>query len=90
MSTQLDTLQTALSTAAALAPVVAAADPKVAAILEAAPLAIQLLQTATQLAQKGFLPPDQLSALWFSMAQNLSSTHNAWAEMNAADAARAA
>jgi hypothetical protein len=90
MTTQFETIaQTALSTAAALAPTLAAGDPKLAAIVAATPLAIQLLQAATQLTQAGVMPPDQLSALWFNTAQNLSSTHNAWAAMNAADSAKA-
>jgi hypothetical protein len=83
-------LQTALQTAAAVIPAVAAADPRVAAIVGLAPLALDLLQKAMQAQQAGLLPADQLAALFASVGTGIQSTHNAWAQMNAADAARAA
>lgn len=88
--TKQSTLQTALQTAAAVIPVVAAADPRVAAIVGLAPLALDLLQKAMQAQQAGLLPADQLAALFASVGAGIQSTHNAWAQMNAADAARAA
>jgi hypothetical protein len=78
---------TALQTAASLAPTLAATDPKVAAIVALAPVAIQLLQSATQLQQAGVLPPEQLAALFASIGTGIQSTHDQWAAMNAADAA---
>lgn len=77
---------TALQTAASLAPTLAAADPKVAAITAAATLGINLLQAATAAQQAGMIPADQLAALFLSVGQGIQSTHQQWAEMNAADA----
>ena len=91
MSAQLDTIaQTALATAAALAPQLAAADPKVAAVVALTPLAIQLLQTAATAQQAGLISDDQLAGLWASSSQNIQTAHAQWAAMNAADAARSA
>lgn len=73
----------------AAAPVLAAGSPQVAAVVALAPLAIQLLQSATQLQQAGVLPPEQLAALFASIGQGIQSTHNQWAALNAADAAKA-
>jgi hypothetical protein len=81
--------QTALATALNLAPTLAAADPKVAAIVALAPLAVELLQSATKAQQAGILPPEQLAALFASIGQGIQSTHQQWASMNAADAASA-
>lgn len=73
----------------AAAPVIAAGSPQVAAVVALAPVAIQLLQSATQLQQAGVLPPEQLAALFASIGQGIQSTHDKWAAMNAADAAKA-
>jgi hypothetical protein len=80
---------TAIQTAAALAPALAATDPKVAAVVALAPVALQLLQSATQLQQAGVLPADQLASLFASIGRGIQSTHDQWAAMNAADAAGA-
>jgi hypothetical protein len=68
---------------------VAGANPQVAAVVALAPVAIQLLQSATQLQQAGVLPPDQLAALFAKVGEGIQSTHERWAAMNAADAAKA-
>lgn len=89
MTTQAQTVaQTALQTAVAMSPLLAAGSPQVAAVVALAPVAIQLLQSATQLQQAGVLPPEQLAALFASIGQGIQSTHNQWAAMNAADAAK--
>ncbi len=77
---------TAIQTAAALAPALAASNPQVAAIVALAPLAVQLLDTATKAQQAGLLPPDELAALFASIGRGIQSTHDQWAQMNAADA----
>lgn len=90
MQTQTQNIaQTVLQTAAAMAPTLAAGDPKVAAIVMLAPVALQLLQSATQLQQAGVLPPEQLAGLFASIGRGIQSTHDEWAAMNAAEAAPA-
>lgn len=81
--------QTALQTAAAILPALASTDPKLAAAVALAPLAVDLLQKATAAQQAGLLPPEQLAALFASIGQGIQSTHSQWAAMNAADAAKA-
>lgn len=75
----------ALQTAVALAPTLAAADPRVAAVA----LGIELMQKAMQANEAGLLPTEQLANLFASIGSGVQSTHNAWAAMNAADAAKA-
>lgn len=82
--------ETALQTAVALAPTLAAADPKVAAVVALAPVAIQFLQYGMQLQQAGVIPSDQLAALFASIGTGIQSAHSSWQQMNALDAARAA
>lgn len=90
MTTTAETIgATALQTAAAVLPALAAADPKVAAVVALAPLAVDLLQKATAAQQAGLLPADQLAALFASIGQGIQSTHNQWQAMSAADAATA-
>lgn len=90
MTTQTETIAaTALQTALAVAPALAAADPKIAAVVALAPVAIQLLQSATSLQQAGVLPAAQLAGLFASIGQGIQSTHDQWAAMNAADVAGA-
>lgn len=87
MTTTAETIgATALQTAAALAPQLAAADPKVAAVVALAPLALQLLQTATAAQQAGLLSDAQLAGLFASIGSGIQSTHAQWAALNAADA----
>jgi acyl-CoA reductase-like NAD-dependent aldehyde dehydrogenase len=81
--------QTALQTAASLAPALAAGDPRVAAIASLAPLALTLLQAATNAQQAGLIPPEQLAGLFASIGRSVQSTHDEWAAMNAAEAAAA-
>lgn len=88
MTNQNQTLATTiLQTAASLAPALAATDPKVAAVVALAPVALQLLQSATQLQQAGVLPAEELASLFASIGRGIQSTHDQWAAMNAADAA---
>lgn len=79
---------TILQTAAALAPALVAADPKAAAALELANTAMTLLQVAMKAQSAGIIPPDQLVALFASIGQGVQTKHDAWAAMNAADAAK--
>lgn len=89
MNTTVQTVaQTALQTAAALAPSLSAADPKIAAVVVLAPLALRLLQTATEAQQAGLMSSQQLADLWASTNHGIQSTHDQWAAMNAADAAK--
>lgn len=78
-------VETALQTAAVLAPVL---DPKTATVAALAPVALQMLQAATQLQQAGVLPPDQLAALFASIGSGIQATHNQWTAMNAKGAAQ--
>lgn len=89
MSQTQDTIKTALDTAAALAPTLAAIDPKVAIVAELAPLAIQLLQAATAAQQAGLIPAEQLAGLFASVGTGIQSTHDEWVAMNRTDAAHA-
>lgn len=90
MTNQAQTIaQSALQTAIALGSTLAATDPKVAAVVALAPIALQLLQSATQLQQAGVLPAEQLASLFGSIGQGIQSTHDQWAAMNAAEAAPA-
>lgn len=82
-------LGTVLQTAASIAPALAAADPKVAAVVALAPVAITLLTAATQLQQAGVIPAQQLVDLFQEVGNGIQSTHDEWAAMNAADAAKA-
>lgn len=81
--------QTALQTAEGMAPLIlaaagAAASPQAAAIIALAPVALQFLQSATQLQQAGAMTPAQLAGLFLSIGQGVQSTHDKWAAMNAA------
>jgi hypothetical protein len=83
-------LDTALQTAGAVGSALAATDPKVAAVVALAPLAIQLLQSATAAQQAGLIPAEQLAGLFASIGTGIQSTHDQWVAMNRADAAAAA
>lgn len=90
MSAETETIaQTALTTAATLAPQLAAADPKIAAAVALAPLALNLLQVATAARQAGLINDNDLVSLWTSTSANYQSAHAQWTAMNAADAAAA-
>ena len=79
--------QVALQTAEAMAPAVlqavaasgAVASPGVALAIQLAPIALQLMQSATQLAQAGALTPAELAALWKQIGAGVQSAHDAWA-----------
>lgn len=76
----MDTIeQTILSTAAASLPaVLAAANPGAASALALAPVALQLLQAATQFQQAGGMTPEQLAALFATIGANIKTSHDAW------------
>lgn len=76
--------QTALQTAEALIPAMLLANPAAAKAAEVVPLAIQLLQTASQLQQAGAMTEEQLAALFSQIGQGIQSTHQKWVAMNAA------
>jgi hypothetical protein len=83
------TLDTTVQTAEQLLPsviagVAAAADPKVAAIVQVAPIAMQLLQSAMQLESAGALTGDQLAAMFANIGKGVQATHDAWTALNAA------
>lgn len=84
-----ETAQTILTTALQTAAAIAATDPKAAAAVALAPLIVQLLASATQMQQAGTLSPAALADLFASIGQGIHATHEEWAAMNAADAARA-
>lgn len=91
MSTTTDNLQaigaTALQTAAALAPALAALDPKAAAIAEIVDEALTFLQSAAKLHQAGVIPDVQLANLFSSIGNGVLTAHAQWGAMNAAAAA---
>jgi hypothetical protein len=87
MTATTDLAQTVLQTASDLAPTLAAADTKAAAIIAVATLGLELLQKAAEAQQAGVIPPEQLAGLFLSVGQGVQSTHDQWARMNAADAA---
>lgn len=62
--------------------VAAIADPSIAAALQLAPVAIQLLQTAQQLSQAGVMSPAQLAALFAQIGSGIQATHTAWEQAN--------
>jgi hypothetical protein len=88
-------LETALQTAEALAPTilgvaaVASGNPELAMAVKLAPLALQFMQSASQLANAGVLSPADLAALFAKVGVGIQTTHNAWAAMDAADATKA-
>jgi hypothetical protein len=76
----MDTIeQTVLNTAAqALTAILAASNPGAASALALAPVALQLLQAATQFQQAGGMTPDQLAALFATIGANIKTSHDAW------------
>ncbi len=78
MSTQ----NTVATVAPALLAIASAADPKVAGAMQLAPLAIQALQSLSQLAQAGVMTPDQLAQMFAQIGQGIQTTHNAWKAMD--------
>ena len=74
--------QTVEQVAVAVAPAVLAAttksNPQVAAIATLAPIAISLLQNATQLQQAGSMSQQQLANLFESISQGIVATHAQW------------
>lgn len=79
---------TALQTALAVAQALATTNPKVAAAMALAPLVTQLLASVEAMQQAGTLTPEALADLFSDIGQSVKSTHDQWAAMNAADAAR--
>lgn len=80
----MDTIeQTILSTAEASLPAIlaaaGAANPGAASALALAPVALQLLQAATQFQQAGGMTPEQLAALFATIGANIKTSHDAWA-----------
>lgn len=71
--------QTALNTAVqALPAILAASNPGAASALALAPVALQLLQAATQFQQAGGMTPEQLAALFATIGANIKTSHEAW------------
>ncbi|MEL5850121.1 MAG: hypothetical protein U7M05_12300 [Candidatus Igneacidithiobacillus chanchocoensis] len=83
-------LQTALATAEAVAPTALAAasasSPQNAAIVALAPVALQLLQAATQAQAAGSMSAAELATQFANVAKAIQDTHDAWAAMNKSQA----
>lgn len=82
----MDTItSTALSTAAQLLPTIllasAGSAPGVASAAALAPVALQLLQSATQFANAGVMTHDQLAALFTTIGANIKASHDQWVTM---------
>ncbi len=79
-------LDTVLKTIEQLAPALvvgaAVANPSIAAAVKIAPLALQLLHTATLLTKVGGMTTEQLEQLFAQVSQNVQATHEAWAALN--------
>jgi hypothetical protein len=89
MTTQAEAIAAGVAQSIAAAAPVLAAGTGAATIVALAPIALQFLDAATKLQQSGVLPPDQLAALFAKVGEGIQSTHERWAAMNAADAAKA-
>lgn len=88
-----NTLQTVATTVAGLAPEILAAggkavNPNVATIVALAPIALQFLQSATQLQQAGAMSAEALAGLFATIGQGIQSNHDKWVAMNAVDATK--
>jgi hypothetical protein len=70
---------TALETAVAVA---AVTNPQAAAVVALAPIALQFLQSATQLQQAGAMTPEQLTNMFRIVGAGVQSTHDRWAALN--------
>lgn len=79
----------ALQTALAVAQALAVTNPKVAAAMALAPIVTKLLADVEAMQQAGTLTPEALADLFTSIGRDVKATHEEWARMNAADAARA-
>jgi hypothetical protein len=73
--------QTAAAMLPEIATAVGAANPTVA---RAMALALQLLQSVTQLSNAGAMSPDQLAQLFSSIGKDIQATHEQWVAMNGA------
>jgi hypothetical protein len=80
---------TTLQTALAVAQVLAATNPKLAAAIAIEPFIVQLVESVEQMQQAGTLTPAALADLFARIGAGIQSTHDTWATMNAADTARA-
>jgi hypothetical protein len=73
---------TVLSTAEAMAPAIlaaaGAANPGLAGAAALAPVALQLLQAATQFQQAGAMTPAQLAAVFATVGAGIKTSHDAW------------
>lgn len=87
MSTE-DNIQAAVAVATALAPIIGATSPQGAAIVALAPIALNFLDAAIKLQSAGVLNSQQLASLFASVGTGIQSTHDAWMQMDAADAAK--
>lgn len=76
--------QTAVAMLPEVAAAVGASNPTVAAVVALAPIAVQLLDKATQLSNAGAMPADQLASLFASIGKSIRATHDQWAAMNGA------
>lgn len=79
----------ALQTALAVAQVLAATNPKLAAAMALAPFIEQLVESVEAMQQAGTLTPDSLATLFASIGQGVKATDDEWTAMNAAAAAGA-
>jgi hypothetical protein len=81
------TTQTALTTVETMLPQILMAagavsgNPTVASAVALAPVAIQLLNSATQITQAGAMTPAQLAALFATIGANLKAAHDQWVNL---------
>lgn len=76
------TVETVVTTAAQTAAALAATDPKAAALLLLAPVAVQLLENITAMQAAGTMSMEEIQASFAKISANVQSTHDAWVAMN--------
>lgn len=75
--------QAAITSAAQAAVVLAPIDPRAAALVSLAPVALQLLDTMTKMQNAETLTVDDIAATFKLIGQNIQSVHDQWVAENA-------
>lgn len=75
--------QAAITGAAQAAVVLAPIDPRAAALVSLAPVALQLLDTMTKMQNAETLTVDDIAATFKMIGQNIQSVHDQWVAENA-------
>ncbi len=81
MNTQ-DAIQLAEVAAPIAGAAVAANNPEIATALRVVPLALQVINSAHQLAQAGGMSPADLASLFATIGQNVQAAQSQWEAMN--------